>query len=322
MNFKPLFALLALLAAFVPAHAPAQTYPVKPIRFVVPFAPGGASDVLARLVGQKLAERLGQPVVVENKPGAATTVGAAEVARAPADGYTLLLAPAPFVIAPLMYQNLPYDAARDFTGVALLASSPLILTAHPSVAATTPQELLALAKSKPGAIMYGSPGNGSVPHLATELFKMRTGADFTHVPYKGGGPAVSDLVAGHIGVMFASPIEVSQHVAAGKLRYIVASTKDRVPSLPGVPTVGELGIAGFDVVAWFGVVAPAATPKDIVSRLSQEIGQILAAPDVREKLAAQGADITYLPAPEFNAFIAREREQWGQAVKVSGAKVE
>jgi len=322
MNFKPLFALLALLAAFVPAHAPAQTYPVKPIRFVVPFAPGGASDVLARLVGQKLAERLGQPVVVENKPGAATTVGAAEVARAPADGYTLLLAPAPFVIAPLMYQNLPYDAARDFTGVALLASSPLILTAHPSVAATTPQELLALAKSKPGAIMYGSPGNGSVPHLATELFKMRTGADFTHVPYKGGGPAVSDLVAGHIGVMFASPIEVSQHVAAGKLRYIVASTKDRVPSLPGVPTVGELGIAGFDVVAWFGVVAPAATPKDIVSRLSQEIGQILAAPDVREKLAAQGADITFLPAPEFNAFIAREREQWGQAVKVSGAKVE
>jgi len=322
MNFRPLVALLPLLAAFVPAHAPAQTYPVKPIRFVVPFAPGGASDVLARLVGQKLAERLGQPVVVENKPGAATTVGAAEVARAPADGYTLLLAPAPFVIAPLMYQNLPYDAARDFTGVALLASSPLILTAHPSVAATTPQELLALAKSKPGAIMYGSPGNGSVPHLATELFKMRTGADFTHVPYKGGGPAVSDLVAGHIGVMFASPIEVSQHVAAGKLRYIVASTKDRVPSLPGVPTVGELGIAGFDVVAWFGVVAPAATPKDIVSRLSHEIGQILAAPDVREKLAAQGADITFLPAPEFNAFIAREREQWGQAVKVSGAKVE
>ena len=322
MNFKSLFALLPLLAAFVPAQAPAQTYPVKPIRFVVPFAPGGASDVLARLIGQKLAERLGQPVVVENKPGAATTVGAAEVAKAPADGYTLLLAPAPFVIAPLMYQNLPYDAARDFTGVALLASSPLILTAHPSVAASTPQELLALAKAKPGAIMYGSPGNGSVPHLATELFKMRTGTDFTHVPYKGGGPAVSDLVAGHIGVMFASPIEVSQHVAAGKLRYIVASTKDRVPSLPGVPTVGELGIAGFDVVAWFGVVAPAATPKDIVARLSQEIGQILAAPDVREKLAAQGADITFLPAPEFNAFIAREREQWGQAVKVSGAKVE
>lgn len=312
--------MLSLFAFAGPALA--QTWPTKPIRFVVPFAPGGASDVLARLVGQKLAERLGQPVVVENRPGAATTVGAAEVARAPADGYTLLLAPAPFVIAPLMYQNLPYDAVRDFTGVALLASSPLVLTAHPSVAATTPQELLALAKAKPGTIMYGSPGNGSVPHLATELFKMRTGTDFTHVPYKGGGPAVTDLVAGHIGVMFASPIEVSQHVSAGKLKYIVASTKERVPSLPNVPTVGELGIASFDVVAWFGIVAPAATPKDIVAKLSQQIGLILAAPEVKEKLAAQGADITFLPAPAFNQFLTREREQWAQAVKVSGARIE
>jgi len=300
----------------------AQSYPAKPIRLVVPFAPGGASDVLARLVGQKLAERLGQPVVVENKPGAATTVGAAEVARAPADGYTLMLAPAPFVIAPLMYQKLTYDAAKDFTGVALLASSPLILTVHPSVGATTPQELLALAKAKPGTIMYGSPGNGSVPHLATELFKLRTGTDFTHVPYKGGGPAVTDLVAGHIGIMFASPIEVSQHVAAGKLKYLVASTKDRVASLPNVPTVGDLGIAGFDVVAWFGIVAPAGTPKDIVGRLSQEIGAILGTPDVKDKFAGQGAEITFLPADEFDRFLAREREQWATAVKVSGAKID
>jgi len=300
----------------------AQSYPTKPIRLVVPFAPGGASDVLARLVGQKLAERLGQPVVVENKPGAATTVGAADVARAPADGYTLMLAPAPFVIAPLMYQKLTYDAAKDFTGVALLASSPLILTVHPSVGATTAQELLALAKAKPGTIMYGSPGNGSVPHLATELFKLRTGTDFTHVPYKGGGPAVTDLVAGHIGIMFASPIEVSQHVAAGKLKYLVASTKDRVASLPNVPTAGDLGIAGFDVVAWFGIVAPAGTPKEIVGRLSQEIGGILATPEVKDKFAGQGAEITFLPAGEFDRFLAREREQWAAAVKVSGAKID
>ena len=310
------------VCALAAGAAAAQSYPTKPIRLVVPFAPGGASDVLARLVGQKLAERLGQPVVVENKPGAATTVGAAEVARAPADGYTLMLAPAPFVIAPLMYQKLPYDAAKDFTGVALLASSPLILTVHPSVGAATPQELLALAKAKPGTIMYGSPGNGSVPHLATELFKLRTGTDFTHVPYKGGGPAVTDLVAGHIGIMFASPIEVSQHVAAGKLKYLVASTKDRVPSLPNVPTVGDLGIAGFDVVAWFGIVAPAGTPKDIVGRLSQEIGGILATPEIREKFAGQGAEITFLPADEFDRFLAREREQWATAVKVSGAKID
>ncbi len=319
---RGLRAFALAVCATVAATAAAQPYPNKPIRLVVPFAPGGASDVLARLVGQKLSERLGQPVVVENKPGAATTVGAADVAKAPADGYTLMLAPAPFVIAPLMYQKLPYDAVKDFTGVALLASSPLILTAHPSVGASTPQELVALAKAKPGTIMYGSPGNGSVPHLATELFKLRTGTDFTHVPYKGGGPAVTDLVAGHIGVMFASPIEVSQHVAAGKLRYVVASTKERVPSLPNVPTVGEMGIAGFDVVAWFGIVAPAGTPKDIVGKLSQEIGRILATPDVREKFVGQGAEVTYLSADEFDRFLTREREQWAQAVKVSGAKID
>jgi len=315
------FVALSLFAA-VAGHAAAQSYPTKPIRIVVPFAPGGASDVLARLVGQKLSERLGQPVVVENKPGATTTLGAAEVAKAPADGYTLMLAPAPFVIAPLMYQKLAYDAAKDFTGVALLASSPLILTVHPSVGVSTAQELLALGKAKPGTVAYGSPGSGSVPHLATELFKLRTGTDFTHVPYKGGGPAVTDLVAGHIGMMFASPIEVSQHVAAGKLKYLVTSTKERVPSLPNVPTAGELGIAGFDVVAWFGIVAPAATPRDVVGRLSQEIGRILAAPDVKEKFAAQGAEITFLAADEFDRFLAREREQWAQAVKVSGAKLD
>jgi tripartite-type tricarboxylate transporter receptor subunit TctC len=315
-------ALVAVALAALPFNVHAQAWPAKPIRLVVPFAPGGASDVLARLVGQKLAERLGQPVVVENKPGAATTLGAAEVAKAPADGYTLMLAPAPFVIAPLMYQKLTYDPAKDFTGVALLASSPLILTAHPSVGASTPQELLALAKAKPGAIMYASPGNGSVPHLATELFKLRTGTDFTHVPYKGGGPAVTDLVAGHVGVMFASPIEVSQYVEAGKLKYIVASTKGRVPTLPNVPTVADLGIRDFDVVAWFGIVAPAGTPKDVVGRVSQEIGRILAAPDIKDKFSAQGAEITFLPADEFDRFLAHEREQWAQAVKVSGARID
>jgi tripartite-type tricarboxylate transporter receptor subunit TctC len=320
-TMKPLCRLIAILAMLVPVVAFAQ-YPTKPIRLVVPFAPGGASDVLARLVGQKLAERMGQPVVVENKPGAATTLGAADVAKSPGDGYTLMLAPAPFVIAPLMYQKLTYDAAKDFTGIALLASSPLLLTAHPSVPANTAPELLALAKAKPGTLMYGSPGNGSVPHLATELFKLRTGTELTHVAYKGGGPAVTDLVAGHISLMFASPIEVSQYVAAGKLKYIVTSTKDRVATIPNVPTVAELGYPGFDVVAWFGIVAPAATPKDVVARLSEEIGRILAAPDVKEKFVAQGADITYMPAAEFDRFLTREREQWAQAVKVSGAKID
>ena len=315
-----MFALFLVVALAGPAFA--QAYPAKPIRIVVPFAPGGASDVLARLVGQKLSERLGQPVIVENKPGATTTLGAAEVAKSPPDGYTLMLAPAPFVIAPLMYPKLPYDAAKDFTGVALLASSPLILTVNPSVGVNSLQELLSLAKAKPGSITYGSPGSGSVPHLATELFKLRTGADLTHVPYKGGGPAVADLVAGHIATMFASPIEVSQHVAAGKLRYLVTSTSQRVASLPDVPAAAESGIADFNVVAWFGLVAPAGTPKDVIAKLSPEIGRILAAPDVKERFAAQGAEITFMPADAFDRFLAREREQWSQAVKVSGAKLD
>jgi tripartite-type tricarboxylate transporter receptor subunit TctC len=315
--------VLLCVGALVTTAVAAQSYPQKPIRLIVPFAPGGASDVLARLVGQKLGERLGQPVVVENKPGAATTIGAAEVARAPADGYTIMLAPAPFVIASLMYPNLPYDAVRDFTGIALLASSPLVLTANPAlVPASTPQELVALAKAKPGTLMYASPGNGSVPHLATELFKLRTGTELTHVPYKGGGPAVTDLVAGHVALMFASPIEVQQYVAAGKLRYIVASTKDRAVSVPNVPTVAEMGYPDFNVVAWFGIVAHAGTPKPIVARLSDEIGRVLAAPDMKEKFVAQGADLSFLPAPEFDRFLGREREQWAQAIKASGAKIE
>jgi tripartite-type tricarboxylate transporter receptor subunit TctC len=313
--------LLCAACALAPAFALAQAWPAKPVKIVVPFAPGGASDIFARLLGQRLTERLGQQFVVENKPGAATTIGAAEVARAPGDGYTLMLAPAPFVIAALMYPKLSY-VPKDFTGIALIATSPLILTANASVTANTLPELLALAKAKPGSLAYASPGNGSVPHLATELFKTRTGADLTHVPYKGGGPAVNDLVAGHVGLMFASPIEVSQFVAAGKLKYIASSAGTRAATLPNVPTVAESGVKDFDIVAWFGIVAPAATPKPIIARLSQEIGQILADPSIKERFSAQGADIQFMPADEFDRFLAREREQWAQAIKVSGAKID
>jgi len=316
--------LLIAIAAAVPIGAGAQppTYPNKPIRMVVPFAPGGASDILARTVATRLSERWGQPVVVENKPGAATTVGAADVAKAPGDGYTLLLAPAPFVITQFMYPKLPYDAPKDFTGVALLASSPLVVTVHPSVTATTVAELVALSKAQPGSITYGSPGNGSVPHLATELLKNKTGGDFTHVPYKGGGPAVTDLVAGHIKMMMASPIEVSQHVAAGRLRYLAASTRKRSASVPNVPTLEELGVPDYEVIAWFGIVAPSGTPKDVVDKLSTEIGRIMDSADVREKLAAQGAEITFRPADDFNRFLAAERQKWGEVVRVSGVKLD
>ena len=317
--------LAALSAAAVAplVHAADAPYPNKPVRLVVPFAPGGSSDALARIVGQKLGTKLGQPIVIENKPGAGTTIGTAEVAKSPADGYTILLAPAPFVIASLMYPGLPYDGARDFAGVALLASSPLVITANASFPASTPQELVALAKSKPGELTYGSPGNGSVPHLATELFKLRTGTNLTHVPYKGAGPAVTDLLGGNISLLFASPIEVSQHVKAGKLKYIVASTSTRSGVLANVPTVSEsLGVADFDVVAWFGIVAPAATPKPVVAKLSREIGEVLASPEVQETFTAQGAQLSYLAADAFERFLAHEREQWAQVIKVSGAKID
>ena len=309
-------------ALFAVTGLGAQPYPTKPIHIVVPFAPGGASDVLARLVGQQLSTRLGQPVVVENKPGAATTVAAAAVAKATPDGYTLMLAPAPFVISQLMYPNLTFDGPRDFTGVALLATSPLILTAHPSVPANTLPELLALSKAKPGTLMYASPGNGSVPQLATELFKTRSGADLTHVPYKGGGPAVTDLVAGHVGLMFASPIEVSQYVASGQLKYIASATAKRVQALPNVPTIAELGYPNFEILAWFGLIAPAATPKEIVGRLGREIGAILQEPDLKERFAAQGAEISYLGPEDFNRFLAQDREKWAVAIKASGAKID
>jgi len=324
MNRRRCLAVLALAlsAGMVAAEVSAQTYPAKPIRLIVPFAPGGASDVLARAMGAKLQERWGQPVVVENKPGAATTIGAAEAAKATADGYTLLLAPAPFVITQFLYPNLPYDAAKDFTGVALLASSPLVITVHPSVQVSTLPELIALAKAKPHAVTYGSPGNGSVPHLATELLRARTGVALTHVPYKGGGPAVTDLVAGHISMMMASPIEVSQHVAAGRLRYVAASTRKRAASVPNVPTIEEAGVADFDVTAWFGIVAPSPTPRDIIAKLSQEIGRILDDAELRDKLTAQGAQLTYLPSDAFDRFLASEREKWAYVVRVSGAKID
>jgi tripartite-type tricarboxylate transporter receptor subunit TctC len=314
--------VLCVVCAFAPLPSQAQTWNAKYVRIVVPMAPGGASDVFARLLAQRLSERIGLQFIVENKPGAATTIAAAEVARSPADGATLMLAPAPFVISSLMYPKLSYTD-KDFTGIALIATAPMVFTATKSVAVNTMSDVLAMAKAKPGSFTYASPGIGSVPHLATELLKMRTGIDIIHVPYKGGGPAVNDLVAGHIQLMFASPLEVSQLVAAGQLKYLALSTSVRNPSIPDIPTVEEaIGVKDFNVEAWFGIVAPAATPRPIVERLSREIGEILADPDVKERFAAQGGDIRFMPAQEFDRFLANERDLWGRAVKASGAKVE
>ena len=317
------FRLLALLCTAAAMPAPAQIFPSKPVRFVVPFAPGGQSDVVARTVGQKLGERWGLPVVVENKAGAATTIGADFVAKAPADGYTILLAPAPFVITQYAYPKLPYDSRRDFTPVSLLVTNPLVVVVNPArVAAKTFAEFVALARKDPGKLAYGTPGNGSLPHLAVELFRLQSGIDTLHVPYKGGGPAVLDLVAGQIAFMFASPLEVMPNVKAGKLAVLGVTSDQRVSYWPEVPTLKESGYKEYEAYAWFGVVAPAATPRDIVARLTADIVAVLKSPEVAERLAAQGADVAATTAEEFGRFLAAEHARWSAAVKAANVTVQ
>jgi tripartite-type tricarboxylate transporter receptor subunit TctC len=308
-----------MLAAGV---AGAQPYPNHPVRMIVPFAPGGATDIIARTVAQKLAEKLGQPVVIENKPGAGTTVGNAEVAKAKPDGYTLLFAPTPFVISQVVYPSLPYDPKKDFTPVSLLATSPFILVTNTAVPAKSVAELVALAKAKPGTLTFCSAGNGTVPHLAGELFKLRAGVDIVHVPYKGGGPAIIDLVGGQVNLMFATPIEVAQQVQAGKLNVLGATSLKRLPAFPNVPTLAESGYPGFEVESFFGVLAPAGTAPDIVNKLAADLATVMELPEVRERFAQQSAEANVQGPEAFGRFLVAERDKWADIVKRSGAKVD
>ena len=313
--------LLVLWALLFAGITQAQ-YPAKPMRLVVPFAPGGATDILARAIGQKLAQRLGQAVVIENKPGAGTIIGNDFVAKAPADGYTVLFAPTPFAISQVMVAKLPYDARRDFVPVTLLAVSPFILVAHPALPVNSVQDLVALAKTKPAALSFCSAGNGTVPHLAGELFKFSAGIEIVHIPYKGGGPAIVDLVAGQTQLMFATPVEVAQHVAAGRLKVLATTAPQRLPAYPQVPTMQEAGFRDYDIRAWFGVFAPTGTAPDIVARLATEFAAVVEAPEIRERFAAQGAEVLVLPQAEFARFVQTDIARWAAIVKASGAKVE
>ncbi len=317
-----LMACAVVLAMFMSNKAGAQAWPTKPVRLVVPFAPGGATDIIGRLVGQKLSERLGQAVIIDNKPGAGTTIGNAVVAKAAPDGYTLLFAPTPFVITQALYANLPYDAAKDFAPISLLALSPFILVVNDTVPAKNVTELIALAKAKPGALTFCSAGSGSVPHLAGELFKLNAGVDIVHVPYKGGGPAITDLVGGQVNMMFATPIEVIQHVQSGKLRVLATTATQRLPSLPNVPTVQESGVPEFEVNAFFGMLAPAGTPKPIIDRLAAEVERVMADPEVRQRFAEQSAVPRVLGPAAFTTFLSTEKARWADVVKRSGAKLD
>jgi tripartite-type tricarboxylate transporter receptor subunit TctC len=327
MASRPLEGLLmaacvGLLSLLGTQEIPAQAFPQRPIRMVVPFAPGGATDIIARVVSQKLSERLGQQVVVENKPGAGTTIGNAEVAKATPDGYTLLFAPTPFVISQFIYPKLPYDPRRDFAPVSLLAVSPFILVVNPNVSAATVAELVALAKAMPGALSFCSAGNGTVPHLAGELFKLRADIDIMHVPYKGGGPAIVDLLAGQVQMMFATPIEVSQFVQAGKLRVLGTTSLRRLAAMPAVPTLDESGYPGVEVLSFFGVLAPAGTPKPVIDRLAAELAAVMQMTEVQEKFSTQSAEARVIVGDAFGQFLEREREKWGDIVKRSGAKID
>jgi tripartite-type tricarboxylate transporter receptor subunit TctC len=314
--------LFALCAATLPASAQ-TTWPDKPIRIVVGFAPGGFTDVLARLLGQKLTERLGQPVVIENKPGAAGTIGADQVAKAKPDGYTLLLAHSNSnSVAPSLYPRLPYDVLRDFTPIIPVANTPLLLTVNEKVQAKDVKEFVALAKSKPGALRYASSGGGSAQHLAAERFQLATGTQMTHIPYKGSGQAIIDLLSGQVELNFESPPNVMTHAKAGKLRLLAITSNKRSPILPDVPTMAEAGVMHAEMLQWFALMGPAKLPTDITRKLNTEIAAILKQPDVQEKIASQGGEIMGGTPEEFARFLATDTAAYAKLVKEANIKLD
>ena len=314
--------MLVLGAAALSASA--QTaWPDKPIRIVVGFAPGGFTDVLARLLGQKLTERLGQSVIVENKPGAAGTIGADQVAKAKADGYTLLLAHSNSnSVAPSLYPRLPYDVLKDFTPIIPVANTPLLLTVNEKVPAKDVKEFVALAKSKPGALRYASSGGGSAQHLAAERFQLVTGIQMTHIPYKGSGQAIVDLLSGQVELNFESPPNVMTHAKAGKLRLLAVTSNKRLPILPDVPTMAEAGVQHAEMLQWFAVMGPAKLPAEITRKLHTEIAAILKQPDVQEKIALQGGEIMGGTPEEFARFLAIDTAAYAKLVKAANIKLD
>jgi len=309
---------LGAMAAF----AQPQSYPLKPIRVIVPAAAGGATDLTARLVGQKIAERLGQAVIVENRPGGNETIGADVVAKSAPDGYTVLLAPpAAIVILPHL-QRLPYSAEKDLAPVSLAAVTPLILVVHPALPAQTVKELIELAKARPGYLSYASAGSGGVQHLAAELLKTSTKIDIVHVPYKGAGPVMQDLIGGQVQMFFSGMPPAMPHIRSGKLRALAVTTTKRSSAAPEVPTMDEAGLPRFDISNWFGYFVPSTTPRDVIGRLGAEINRALKEQDVREKLAGVGADALGTTPEELARFMRAESAKFAQLIKVSGAKLD
>lgn len=322
MMYRSAAGVIAAVCCWIPAASHAQAYPAKPIRFLVGFPPGGTSDILARTIGQKLAEAFGQQVVVENRPGAGGNIGAEAAAKSAPDGYTIFMSTTSQAISVSLYSKLNYDLLKDFAPITQAVNYTNLLVVHPSLPVKSAQDLIALAKAKPGQLNYGTAGNGTPPHMTGELFKAYTGVDIQHIPYKGGAPAIADLLAGQITIMFDNVPPLLPHVQGGKIRPLAVTSLKRISVLSGVPTLDEVGLKGFDSVAWNGVLAPAGTPKEIIARLNTEIVRILNLPEVRERLSSQGADTVGSTPEHFAAWIRSEVQKWAKVVKDSGARVD
>jgi tripartite-type tricarboxylate transporter receptor subunit TctC len=323
MNLKFLLCPpLASALLFVTPLALAQTYPTKVIRIVIGFTPGGGVDINARLLAPKLQEYLGQQVIVDNRPGAGTNIANELVAKSAPDGYTLLMNTAAVAINMSLYKKVPYDALRDFAAVSLFSQSPNILVVHSSIPVKSVKELIALAKSKPGGLNYSSAGSGTTQHLAGELFKLRTKSDIVHVPYKGSAPSLTALIGGEVSLSFANIPAIHAHVKSGRLRPLANLGPKRSDVMPDVPTMKEAGVNGVEVVVWYGVLAPSATPRDIVNKLADAIGRAARSPDMRQRLIDQGAEPVGSTPEEFSKVLKEEVVKWAEVIKVSGARAD
>ena len=311
-----------VVAVLVALSANAQTYPSKPIRFVSPYPPGGANDILARIISPRLGEFLGQQLVIENRGGATGNIGAEYVAKAPPDGYTILMGQASNLTINVSLMKMPYDPVKDLAPVTLVATTPNLLVVHPSLPVKTVKDLVALAKVKPGTINYASSGSGSAGHLAAELFKRVAHIEMVHIPYKGAAPALTDVVAGQAQLYFTSPISAQPFVKGGRLRMVAVTSLKRSSSMPDIPTVAESGYPDFEVVSWWGVLTPAGVSKDVLSRLHTEITKVLALPETKTKFADQGADVASDTPEQFAAYIKSEIAKWGKLIKELGVKSE
>ena len=313
--------LLALTVAMLPGVVAAETYPSKPIKLVVPFPPGGPNDIIARIIGQRMSELLGQPIVIDNRGGAGGVVGTDAVAKAAPDGYTIGICSAGAIaISASLVEKVPYDSTKDLTPITLVATVPELLVVPESLPVKTFQELVAMAKAQPGKLNFASSGPGSMPHLAGELLKINAKIDIVHVPYRGAAPAVNDLLGGQVQMVFLDTPVLLPHIKSGKFRALAVAAKERAPSVPDVPTMSELGLASVDAENWYGMVGPANMPKDIVDRLNKAAAEAMKNPEVIAKLTPQGAKLVGDSPEHFGAFIKSEIVKWGAVVKASGAK--